>query len=513
MQPVAQQRLSGRAEPRGYGARWDATTREILGLLVVVALCLVLRIVNLGALPIFLDEADSAQSAVILGASPDLATWLVPIAHGVYPLFSWLAAPFTRAISDPLLATRYASAVVGTVGIIPVWAVGRALRGSVAGLLAALLYALCPFTLFHNRLVLTDGLVATCGAGALFFSIQVSRSGRSRDAIALGLCLAAGTLTKIFALSMLLLPLMAAMTTLPLLRPIVRRGALSAAVLCVLPLPIMLLLGDTSRHLNDVQTRFVGIGLVPRVIANQCGTLIAALWLHVTPVMLVLAIGGLWSLRHERVGVLVGVWAVMGGLIRVLTPVSYITPRHLVYVAVPIVVLAACGLVVLIDNVTRRINNVPSIVFAAICTSVVVAPSIVTDVTIITAPARTPLVAFDRWQYVTGWPSGYAVTRVVSYLHQQEARGRVNVLIPPGYLVTGPLTVLLSGDQRITLTTVSPQQLSEHLPEAIGGKTIFVLMYRPSYVPLTLDHKRVRLVLHAATSDNDGACDLYRIVG
>jgi hypothetical protein len=69
MQPVAQQRLSGRAEPRGYGARWDATTREILGLLVVVALCLVLRIVNLGALPIFLDEADSAQSAVILGAS------------------------------------------------------------------------------------------------------------------------------------------------------------------------------------------------------------------------------------------------------------------------------------------------------------------------------------------------------------------------------------------------------------------------------------------------------------
>jgi len=247
-------------------------------LLGIVAFCLLLRLHNLLALPIFLDEADSVQSAMIVGANPGPKTWLLPVAYGVYPLFAWLAAPFTRIISNPLLATRCASVVFGAFGLVAIWALGRTLRGPVVGLLAALLYALCPFTLFYNRLVVADGLMATCSAGVLLFAIHLSRYGYRRDAIALGLCLAAGTLTKIFALSMLLLPLLAVMTVEPPRRRLVRQGAWGAAVLGVLPLILMLFLApDTARHMSDVQTRFVGAEALVGIIGNQLHVLTAAL--------------------------------------------------------------------------------------------------------------------------------------------------------------------------------------------------------------------------------------------
>ena len=127
----------------------------------LLAVCLTLRTANLSALPIFFDEAGYTRAAQIVGTLPRPALWLISLNYGAPPLFSWLAAPFTRLIPDPLLATRLASAVIGTMGLLVIWAAGRALWGSMAALLAAALYALCPFVLFYNRTALIDGLVAT----------------------------------------------------------------------------------------------------------------------------------------------------------------------------------------------------------------------------------------------------------------------------------------------------------------------------------------------------------------
>src|SRR5207253_2757905 len=80
-----------------------------------------------------------ARAAQIVGTLPRPALWLISLNYGAPPLFSWLAAPFTHLNADPLLATRLASAVVGTVGLLIIWAAGRALWGPVAALLAAAL--------------------------------------------------------------------------------------------------------------------------------------------------------------------------------------------------------------------------------------------------------------------------------------------------------------------------------------------------------------------------------------
>lgn len=515
MLTVAQQRPRVRMQPRGRAVRWAVARWELLGLLVAVSLCLWLRLVGLNALPIFIDEVDTIRAALAIGSDPGPTTWLISMYAGVYPLFPWVATLFVRLMPDPFMAVRCASACIGVVGLLAIWGVGRELAGARGGLLAALLYAVCPYLLFHNRLAVPDGLVATCGAGSLLFAIRLAKTARGRDAFLLGLCLALGLLTKAFAFSMLLLPLLAVVAALPARRRRTRVLSMAATLCAVVPFAWLLISPISTEHRLQVQERFVAVSTMPPIIAHQFATLCAALWVQVTAPILFLALAGLWSVRRERVAWVIGPWALLSGLPRVLVPTAYITPRHLVYVAVPVLALAACGLVALLDAAARRgwtHRAVWPVVLAALCLGLASAPSVAADATMITAPARTPLVAFDRWQYISGWPSGYVAGRVASYLRRQAALEPLTVLMPPGYFVSGPLEVLLYGDRRVTISIVPPTLLSTRLPPVVQGRATFVLTYQPSHGALTLDRRRLRRVLHVETGDHDGVCDLYRIV-
>ena len=50
------------------------------------------------------------------------------------------------------------------------------------------------------------------------------------------------------------------------------------------------------------------------------------------------------------------------------------------------------------------------------------APALTFDYRLVTAPARAPFTAVDRWQYVSGWPSGYGLPEAVGWLEQAAAR-------------------------------------------------------------------------------------------
>ncbi|MEK7476950.1 MAG: glycosyltransferase family 39 protein [Candidatus Coatesbacteria bacterium] len=82
-------------------------------------------------------------------------------AHNV--LLAALLPVFPRADR----ATLVLSAAAGTMTILAVWALGRALYGNAAGLLAALLLALSPYHLLYSREGLSDALTVLCWTGAL----------------------------------------------------------------------------------------------------------------------------------------------------------------------------------------------------------------------------------------------------------------------------------------------------------------------------------------------------------
>jgi hypothetical protein len=46
-------------------------------------------------------------------------------------------------------------------------------------------------------------------------------------------------------------------------------------------------------------------------------------------------------------------------------------------------------------------------------------PALRFDYLLLTDPSRVPWLPIDRWQYVDGWPAGYAVVDATAYLRQQ----------------------------------------------------------------------------------------------
>jgi len=461
---------------------------ETAALLLLLVLCAALRIVNLGALPVFIDEGTYAQAARIVGARPGPETLFILSAHNFGfnpPLFSWVAAPFTRLVADPLLAARLASACIGTLGLVATWAVGRALRGPLVGLLAGLLYALSPFILFYNRLAMLDGLLATCGAGALFFAVRLRQRERARDALCLGLCVAAGMLTKLFAVNMLLLPLLAVALAERPRRGAVSRGAAVAVALGVLPLFYVYQNGSGLHgHLN-VQ------GLAPtlRLVWGQVLSWGQALWLYATPPVILCAIVGLWAARRERAGLLVGLWALLGAVTIVATPNTLFAPRYALYIVVPIVVLGARGLLALAETLHARLpgplgRRAALWLPLAAAVTLVLLPAAAADATTVGAPLQAPLTPVDRWQYATGWPSGSTLTPDIAYLRRQAARRPITVISEdiPLYM----LQVVLYGDKNITWNEANfdhPKELRAILRGAArtaGASNLYVVAHHAS---------------------------------
>jgi len=532
-------RLSTR--PSGRPSRAGFPPGELAALLLLLALCVALRVARLEALPIFVDESLYTRATQIVATGPVPGTLLVmasPSYGGNPPLFSWLAAPLTRLILDPLLATRLASALIGTLGMLGTWAVGRALWGPAAALLAGLFYALCPYLLFYNRLAMLDGLVATCGAWTLLFAITLSRRGRVRDAAALGLCLAAALLTKILAAGLLLLPLLAIATAPPGLRSRVIRGAALAVALGVLPFLVVLAMPydntPAAFALHGHLQTGGGAARVVHTLQSQEGIWETALWLYLTPPILLLGVLGLWAARRDRAARVVGLWAVLGSLPVVLVPNRLFVPRHFLCIAVPILLLAARGALELATRAHRpcraRLWRLWSLwplwsVVVGLIIGLAAVPAVSADITMIAAPARTPLIPADSFQYVRGWPSGYMLAPVIAYLRRQAAAGPITVVAedanPPLYM----LRIAFYGNPQIVVTQGNFDNaralhpvLRTVVPAGQSHTTYLIAHHssdraRPADGPRLLSRQDLlRLVLHAPSLDHASSYDVYAVV-
>src|SRR4030042_2725996 len=89
---------------------------SLLGVLITASL---LRIINLGSLPIFADEAIYIRWAQVMSAESTLR--FLPLSDGKQPLFMWSVIPFLKIISDPLIAGRLLSAILGLGTIIAIF--------------------------------------------------------------------------------------------------------------------------------------------------------------------------------------------------------------------------------------------------------------------------------------------------------------------------------------------------------------------------------------------------------
>ncbi|MFQ5956880.1 MAG: ArnT family glycosyltransferase [Candidatus Brocadiales bacterium] len=171
-------------------------------LIILVLISLVMFFVNLGARDLWApDEAEYAQISQEMLETGD---WVIPRMNGIPtaqkpPFFNWAAA----ALSLPAgrvteLTARLPSAIMGMVGVLATYWLGKGLFGPRAGLLSALILATSPIYLHQARWVQVDMVYSTLVSLTLvcFYYGYINATNRRRYFLLGSLFIALGTLTK-----------------------------------------------------------------------------------------------------------------------------------------------------------------------------------------------------------------------------------------------------------------------------------------------------------------------------
>jgi len=232
----------------------------IVWVLLVVAL---LRFVNLG----FSDLQPWDESLYALRAETvtKFGDWVDQSPHavgGLYsslhpPLYVWLTSVVYLVDGASEFSARIVSALAGALLVIVSFFMARDLYGRRAGIAAALLVGLQPLPFFWSRQGQFDMLLLLLMAASCYVFILFLRSRKSSLAVAAGLLLGLGLMTKLFVA--LLIP-MCWLAIFPLAAPperrtIVRGAAVALFVAAAIALPWHLVMAE--RHGANVLTFFL----------------------------------------------------------------------------------------------------------------------------------------------------------------------------------------------------------------------------------------------------------------
>jgi hypothetical protein len=387
------------------------------------ALYLFTRLRGLELLPIFLDETLHVRWALLIsqGEKSWDATWKWGRA-----LTIWLGALVSPWADNLLYANRLLSVALGAVTLVATVEIARRLLGERPALLAGLFYLLCPFTLFYDRMALTEAGLSAFTALTLLFSIRVAESGQSTFAVLAGLSFALAVLVK--ALGVLALPI--PLLTVLLLGPVRSRlGALALAYAVGLPPAAWafrsFVATENAQHMAELFTG--GGGAFATQLASSLAEGGGWLWTWCTPPLVVLALAGaaLAIVRRERKTLLLALLAVYP-LVAFSSVLSWRMPRYLLPAAVPLLVLAAGTLDSLVTRLLARTSAAgqerarPWL--TAVAAVLVLFPALRLDRALWTDPARAAIPEPDRFQYVLGWPSGYGVRDTERLVREELAR-------------------------------------------------------------------------------------------
>ncbi len=167
----------------------------IVAFLTVLVSGFLLRVYHLNLLPVFADEAIYIRWSQIMSSEPTLR--FLPLSDGKQPLFMWILMFFVKRFSDPLFAGRLLSAVSGIGSMIGVFFLTYYIfKSKLSALIASLLWALSPLSLFFDRMALVDSMLTCLGIWTLFLSLVMASSLRLDIAMILGFVLGLASLTK-----------------------------------------------------------------------------------------------------------------------------------------------------------------------------------------------------------------------------------------------------------------------------------------------------------------------------
>lgn len=446
---------------------------------VLVTIFLLSRLSNLMALPIFSDEGIHISWAQRMLASGD---FIHGTAAGKF-LHIWLLVPIIHWAPNPLVAARLLSVVTGLAGGIATFYLAHTLRPHQnLDWITALIYLFSPLPLVHDRMALSDSLLAALTTLILILSLKFIRQPGRRVSWALGLSLGLAYLTKLNGLTYFAVPVLAFMFL---------RGQGQSAKALIQPYLVAFLVAlptalEFPNQLLSEMVRRVVNPIGPQISAGTwCLYSLGEAWLDLTtyvtwPILLLAVMRLLHGLRsREREAALFAVLLLMTPAFYILLARDVWYSRYLLPMIPLLVVLAARTLADLASLLAQSTRLGYGPIWLIALGLLALLPSLAFDYQLITDPSRTPFTPLDRWQYVTGWPSGYGLAEAVAWLRREVAAKGPLVVITTVH--SGPtqegLRLYLREEPDIRLLSADLQRDSDkQLQQLVRSQTLPTLL-------------------------------------
>jgi hypothetical protein len=441
----------------------------------------------------------------------------------------WLCSLVVPFAANPLWAARAVSILGGALALYACFHIGARLYSQNAGLVAAALYVICPFTLFYDRIALPDSLLSAFAALTLLWSIALVQDDRWYYAWLLGLSMAAAVLCKIPGLLTLPIPMLTALLLAN--RPgrrLARQLALSYCITVALAaLPIVTIILTTHQYEKSILGENAAALLAQFVVNIRA--IYGWLWFYWTPPVLILVILGLLfaMFKLKRKALLLALASLLP--ILAFTAASrtlFLFPRYVLLATVPILALAG-GITASVADYTGLSGRSQLLLrlhpFSILFLMVVGLFAWRIDWLLLTNPAVAPLPPKERFQYMEDWPSGYGVAEAADYLCR-VARSTKGGIVVVHHEFTGTtnfgLAVLLMKEKRIAFRQLSIRAGKEITTLVTWSqvKPVFVVLNRPplGMVPgeqpdITELLKVADLVASYLKPGGRAAIDVYRV--
>jgi 4-amino-4-deoxy-L-arabinose transferase-like glycosyltransferase len=351
---------------------------------------------------------------------------------------------------------RIFSGLLGLISVAVCMRLGRELNSRFAGLIAAGVYVVLPFTVFHERQAIIDPIQAVFTSLALLFSVMLAKRPQLVWAILTGLMLGGAFLTKVSALPFLGIPTWAILL---LSSKYSRSRALLLSAVAV-GLAVIVIVGGLfpfTRYNPQLYPTvrsvlldpFIGLSPVDHE-ANQAkylqsvqkslGQAVENIYIYMGVGMTGLVFASLLTLRYRPMRREI-LFLAVPALIFPLAPIfsdssrityrdTYFAARYILTSAVPLVIMAAIVLKLLLDTSGyKRGSRAQQAAGLAALVSILV-PALLFDRALIYDPLHAPLPGVDRWQYITGRPSGVGYDRAAQTILNiwRDERHTVNII-------------------------------------------------------------------------------------
>jgi hypothetical protein len=411
-------------------------------------------------IPIFIDEAihvdwarATAESYPASNAGFD-GKWL---SIKLFALASSLGAPF-----DDLVASRLSVVALGLSAALACYLTGRDLFSKRAGVLAASVYVAVPFTVIYNSLAMTDGVQMAFGAWGIFLATRLARTRHWGYVLTLPLALGAAVLAKFSGIILLGLPVAAVILLTHRARWV--GGTLRILPALLTPLGLFVLFYSSGMlQTLEANATVARTGLAEQTWVNlvaACGWL----WGLLTPCVAVAAlVAAGWLLAFERSRAGLFVLALLA-----LTTLPYVVisqvwfPRYLLTAVVPLSLAVGRLLDGAAELALRRWHGRRALALAVLplLTAGVLVWPIMRSGSVLLALPDAEIPEAERFQFVTGWPSGYGIGELTAFLREQSAATPGGVLVARTYWADHPLqslNIYLSPSPSLTLYTVADE--------------------------------------------------------